>query len=383
MIPGRIHPRLFPGAAAVLLAASLLSGCSGDKVQSAGPPPVAVTIATAEQKTVPVQVRAIGNVESYTNVGVKPQITGEIMEVHFAEGQDVKKGQLLFSFDPRSFEADLQRAEGTLAKDKATAENDLMQAKRYAKLFEAGVAAKEQNDDMQSRAEASQANVAADKAAVEYARVQLSYTKIYSPVNGRTGNLMVHRGNVVKANPDNPIVTINQIEPIYVTFSVPQQELPQIKQRMQSGKLKVEAVFPSSDQRAQGTLTFIDNAVDLTTGTIKMKGTFDNQDRRLWPGTFVNVVLTLSEQPNTVVVPSAAVQTGQQGQYVFVIKPDQTADMRPIEAGWTIDNMTVIRKGVQAGDKVVTDGQVRLVPGAKVEIKQQQSAAGAEQEPRS
>ncbi len=384
MMRARLHPKFFHVAAAAVFAALLLSGCSGDKVQSAGPPPVAVTIATAQQKTVPVQVRAIGNVESYTTVGVKPQITGEIMEVHFTEGQDVKKGQLLFTFDPRSFEADLQRAEGTLAKDKATADNDIMQARRYARLYEAGVAAKEQNDDMQSRAEASQANVAADKAAVEYARVQLSYTKIYSPVNGRTGNLMVHRGNVVKANPDNPIVTINQIEPIYVTFSVPQQELPEIKQRMQSGKLKVEAVFPDSEQRAQGALTFIDNAVDLTTGTIKMKGTFDNRDRRLWPGEFVNVVLTLSEQPNTVVVPSAAVQTGQSGQYVFVIKPDQTADMRPIEAGWNIDNMTVIKKGVQAGDKVVTDGQVRLVPGARVEIKQQpQSAAGAGQEPHS
>jgi multidrug efflux system membrane fusion protein len=379
------HNKLFSGAAAVLLsAAGLLSGCSADKVQSAGPPPVAVTIATAEQKTVPVQVRAIGNVESYTTVGVKPQVTGEIMEVHFTEGQDVKRGQLLFTFDPRSFEADLQRAEGTLAKDKATADNDIMQAKRYARLFQAGVVAKEQNDDMQSKAESSQANVTADKAAVEYARVQLSYTKISSPVNGRTGNLMVHRGNVVKANPDNPIVTINQVEPIYVTFSVPQQELPEIKQRKESGKVKVEAVFPNSDQHVPGTLTFIDNAVDLTTGTIKLKGTFDNRDRRLWPGEFVNVVLTLSEQPDTIVVPSVAVQTGQQGQYVFVVKPDQTADMRPIEAGWIIDNMTVIKKGVQAGDRVVTDGQVRLVPGARVEIKQQpQSASGAGQEPRS
>ncbi|MBZ5645842.1 MAG: efflux RND transporter periplasmic adaptor subunit [Acidobacteriia bacterium] len=379
------HNKLFSGAAAVLLSAAwLLSGCSADKVQSAGPPPVAITVATAEQKTVPVQVRAIGNVESYTTVGVKPQVTGEIMEVHFTEGQDVKRGQLLFTFDPRSFEADLQRAEGTLAKDKATADNDIMQAKRYARLYQAGVVAKEQNDDMQSKAESSQANVTADKAAVEYARVQLSYTKISSPVNGRTGNLMVHRGNVVKANPDNPIVTINQVEPIYVTFSVPQQELPEIKLRKDSGKLKVEAVFPNSDQRALGTLTFIDNAVDLTTGTIKLKGTFDNHDRRLWPGEFVNVVLTLSEQPNTIVVPSAAVQTGQQGQYVFVVKPDQTADMRPVEAGWTIDNMIVIKKGVQAGDRVVTDGQVRLVPGARVEIKQQpQSASGAGQEPRS
>ncbi len=360
-----------------------LSGCSGQKVQSAAPP-VAVTIATAEQKTVPVQVRAIGNVEAYSTVGVKPQITGEIMEVHFTEGQDVKRGQLLFSFDPRSFEADLQRALGTLAKDKATAHNDEIQAKRYEKLYQAGVVSKEQYDDMQSKAESSPANVEADQAAVEYARVQLSYTKIYSPVSGRTGNLMVHRGNIVKANPDNPIVTINQVEPIYVTFSVPQQELPQIKQRREAGKLKVEAVFPDSAQHAQGTLSFIDNAVDLTTGTIKLKGTFENRDRRLWPGEFVNVVLTLAEQPDTVIVPSAAVQTGQNGQYVFVVKHDQTAEMRPVEPGWIIENMTVIKKGVQAGEQVVTDGQVRLVPGAKVEIKQQpQSAEKSAQEPRS
>ena len=369
---------------ALLTLALVLGGCSGQKVQSAAPPAVAVTIATAEQKTVPVQVRAIGNVEAYTTVGVKPQITGEIMEVHFSEGQDVKKGQLLFTFDPRSFEADLQRAIGTLAKDKATANNDVLQAKRYEKLFQAGVVSKEQYDDMQSRSESSQANVEADKAAVEYARVQLSYTKIYSPVNGRTGNLMVHRGNIVKANPDNPIVTINQVEPIYVTFSVPQQELPQIKQRREAGKLKVEAVFPDNPAHEQGMLTFIDNAVDLTTGTIKLKGTFENHARHLWPGEFVNVVLTLAEQPDTVIVPSAAVQTGQNGQYVFVVKPDQTVDMRPIEAGWIVDNMTVIKKGVQAGDRVVTDGQVRLVPGAKVEIKQQpQSATAPQQEPRS
>ncbi len=371
-------------SSALLSLALLLAGCSGQKVQSAAPPAVAVTIATAEQKTVPVQVRAIGNVEAYTTVGVKPQITGEIMEVHFQEGQDVKKGQLLFSFDPRSFEADLQRAIGTLAKDKATANNDVLQAKRYEKLHQAGVVSKEQFDDMQSKAESSQANVEADQAAVEYARVQLSYCKIYSPVSGRTGNLMVHRGNIVKANPDNPIVTINQVEPIYATFSVPQQELPAIKQRRESGKLKVEAVLPDNPERAQGTLTFIDNAVDLTTGTIKLKGTFENRDRRLWPGEFVNVVLTLSEQPNTVIVPSAAVQTGQNGQYVFVVKQDQTVDMRPIEPGWIVENMTVIRKGVQAGERVVTDGQVRLVPGAKVEIKQQPQAAEApRQEPRS
>jgi len=370
-------------AAAALAALLSLTACSAQKVQSAPPPAVPVTVATSEQRTVPVQVKAIGNVEAYSTVGVKPQITGQIVGVHFSEGQDVKKGQLLFTLDPRQFEADLERAKGTLAKDKATAANDLAQAKRYEKLYQAGVVAKEQYDDMQSKAESSEAIVAADQAATEYTRVQLSYTRLYSPVNGRTGNLNVHLGNVVKANPDNPIVTINQVEPVYVTFSVPQQELPAIKQHERAGNLKVEAIFPEADQKpASGKLTFIDNAVDLTTGTIKLKGTFVNQDRRLWPGQFVNVVLTLAEQPNAIVVPTQAVQTGQQGQYVFVIKPDQTAEARPVKAGRTVNGMVVIEEGLKAGEKVVTDGQVRLVPGTKVEIKQQ-SAASADQEARS
>jgi len=355
--------------AGALATGLLLVGCSGNK-QQGGVPRVPVTVADVQQKTVPVQVRVIGNVDAYTTVGIKPQITGEIVGVHFSEGQDVKKGQLLFTFDQRPFEADLMRAEANLAQDEAKAKNAEVEAHRYTKLVEAGVVAKEQAEQIQTNYDAMVATVKADRAQVEYARVQLIYTKIYSPMDGRTGNLMLHRGTVVKANPDNPIITINQINPIYVTFSVPQQVLPEIKQHMAKGKLKVTATIQGQEDRPEtGTLTFIDNNVDLTTGTIKLKGTFENNGRRLWPGQYVNVALTLAEQPNAIVVPTQAIQTGQDGPYVFIVKPDMTAESRPVRVERNVDNQAVIESGLKPGEKVVTDGQIRLVPGSKVEIK--------------
>ena len=355
--------------AAVLATGLLLSGCS-EKKQPAMAPRVPVTVADVLQKTVPMQVRVIGNVDPYTTVGIKPQITGEIVGVHFTEGQDVKKGQLLFTFDPRPFEADLLRAQANLAQDEAKAKNAEVEHQRYRRLMEAGVVAKEQAEQMETNDAAMLATVNADRAQVEYARVQLVYTKIYSPMDGRTGNLMLHRGTVVKANPDNPIITINQINPIYVTFSVPQQVLPEIKQHMAKGKLKVMATIQGQEDRPEaGMLTFIDNNVDLTTGTIKLKGTFANRDRRLWPGQYVNVALTLTEEPNAIVVPTQAIQTGQDGSYVFVVKPDLTAESRPVKVERNIDNQAVIESGLSAGEKVVTDGQIRLVTGSKVEIK--------------
>ncbi len=355
--------------AGALAIALLLSAC-GEKKQQAVAPRVPVTVADVVQKTIPVQVRVIGNVEAYSSVGIKPQITGEIVGVHFSEGQDVKKGQLLFTFDPRPFEADLLRARANLLQDEAKLKNAEVEAQRYTRLVEAGVVAKEQAEQIQTNHEAMVATVKADRAQVEYARVQLIYTKIYSPMDGRTGNLMLHLGTVVKANPDNPIITINQINPIYVTFSVPQQVLSDIKQHMARGKLKVTATIQGQENRPEtGTLTFVDNNVDLNTGTIKLKGTFANAGRRLWPGQYVNVALTLSEQPNAVVVPTQAIQTGQSGSYVFVVKPDLTAESRPVKVDRNFDNQAVIESGLAAGEKVVTDGQIRLVPGAKVEIK--------------
>jgi multidrug efflux system membrane fusion protein len=361
--------RTLRNAAVAGVLAFLLCGCSEKKPQAAAPR-VPVTIADVQQKTVPVQVRVIGNVEAYSTVGVKPQITGEIVGVHFTEGQDVNKGQLLFTLDPRPFEADLLRAQANLAQDEAKAKNAEIEHQRYSKLMEAGVVAKEQAEQIETNHEAMVATVKADRAQAEYARVQLVYTNIYSPLDGRTGNLMLHRGNVVKANPDNPMITINQVNPIYVTFAVPQQILPEIKQHMAKGKLKVTAIIQGQEDRPEGgTLTFIDNNVDLNSGTIKLKGTFANQGRRLWPGQYVNVALTLTEEPNAIVVPTQAIQTGQNGSYVFVVKPDLTAESRPVKVERNIDNQAVIGSGLSAGEKVVTDGQIRLVTGAKVEIK--------------
>jgi len=333
-------------------------------------PPVPVTAGTVIQKTVPVQVRAIGNVEAYSTISVKSQIDGQLIRVHFKEGQDVKKGDILFTIDPRPYEAALKQAEANFAKDSAQLENARVEVSRYAELVKKGYVAQEQYDQIRTNAAALEATVNADKALVENARLQLRYCFIYSPITGRTGNLMANQGNLIKANADNPMITINQIQPIYVTFSVPEQYLSEIKKYMAGSKVKVEVyVTRDEDHPEEGVLTFVDNTVDMTTGTIKLKGTFANKEKRLWPGQFVNVILTLTTQPNAVVAPSQAIQTGQSGDYVFVIKSDLTVESRPVVIDRTLDGETVVEKGLQPGDKVVTDGQLRLIPGAKVEIK--------------
>jgi multidrug efflux system membrane fusion protein len=329
-----------------------------------------VLAAAAERKDVPLQVHAIGAVESYSTVSVKTQVTGELTGVFFREGQDVKKGDLLFSLDKRPFEAELKKQEGNLARDLAQARNARAQAKRYEALWQTGVVSKEQFDQVQTSADALDAAVQADRAAVEDAKVQLQYCTLYSPINGRTGSLIVHQGNMIKANDNPPLVIINQVQPIYTTFTVPEQFLPEIKKFMAHGKLRVAASAPSeTGAPVLGTLTFVDNMVDQTTGSIKLKAEFSNGDRRLWPGQFVNVVLTLRTQLNVVVVPSQAVQTGQQGTYVFVIRPDMTVESRLIVVGASSDGQTVVQKGLEAGERVVTDGQLRLVPNSRVEIK--------------
>lgn len=347
------------------------TSCSGTRAAPPSSPAVPVLAAAVEQKTVPVQVHAIGSVEPYSTVAVKTQITGELTGVFFKEGDDVKKGQLIFTLDKRPYEATLKQAEANLARDQAQAQNARVQAKRYESLWNSGVVAKEQYDQMQYSADALDAAVAADQAAVENARVQLVYCSIYSPINGRTGSLMIHQGNMIKANDTPFLVNINQVEPIYVTFTVPQQFLAEIKQYARTGKIRVEASIPS-DSRGPvlGKLSFIDNTVDQTTGTIKLKGEFANTDRRLWPGQFIDVVLTLRNQPDAIVVPSQAVQNGQQGQFVFVIKPDMTVESRPVIVSRTTDGQAVVDKGLAPGEQVVTDGQLRLVPGSRVEIRQ-------------
>jgi multidrug efflux system membrane fusion protein len=353
----------------VVLFPLLLGGAACTRQQSAAPPPapIPVVVATVEQKTIPVQLRAIGSVEAYTIVYLKSQVTGKIAGVHFRAGQDVSKGDLLFSIDRRPFEVALQEAEANLGRDRARAENARVQASRYAKLFQEGVAAREQYDQTRTEADALEAAVRADQAAVEKAKLDLEYCSILAPVGGRTGGVLVYPGNVVKANEDPALAVINQLNPIYVTFFIPEQYLPEVKRHMAAGPLKVEAIIPDSPGPAEeGALSFVDNAVDKTTGTIRLKATFANQEKQLWPGLFVDARLRLSAESNAIVVPSQAVQTGQGGQYVFVVKPDQTAESRPIVASRTYESWTVVEKGLSPGETVVTDGQLRLVPGAKV-----------------
>jgi multidrug efflux system membrane fusion protein len=356
---------------ALLIAAGIIfvTSCAR-KQEPLKKPPVPVTVGTALQKTVPVQLTAIGNVEAYSTIQVKSQIGGLLTKVHFREGQDVSKGQLLFTIDPRPYEAQIKQAESNLSKDIAQMEYAREQSGRYAELVKKGYVSKDLYEQFRTNAATAEAVVNADRAVLENAKLQLKYCSIYSPISGRTGNLLSNEGNLIKANADTAMVTIQQVQPIYVTFSVPERDLPEIKKNMVSGHMRIEALMSTKDGKpAAGVLTFIDNAVDMTTGTIKMKGTFLNRDRSLWPGQFVNVTLILGTQPDAVLVPTSAVQTGQNGQYVFVVRADNTVEMRPIAAGMSVGGETVIDKGVAPGETVVTDGQLMLSPGARVEVR--------------
>lgn len=334
-----------------------------------GRPPVPVTVVTAVQKIMPVQVEAVGTVEPYSTVSIRSQVTGAITKVHFKEGQDVKEGDQLFTVDTRPFEATLKQAEANLAKDMAMLANAREQSRRYAELVKKQYVSQEQYDQIKTNADAIEATVEADKANVENAKVQLSYCRIFSPVTGRTGTLLVNEGNVVRTNDATPLIIINQISPIYVTFTLPEQNLPEVKRRLAAGKLTVQAVVPETEQQPEaGDLSFLDNSVDRTTGTIKMKGTFRNTDRRLWPGQFVKAVLKLTDQ-DAVVVPSEAVQTGQQGQHVFVVRGDSAVDVRPVVVGRSINGESVVDQGLKAGERVVTDGQFLLGPGSRIQVK--------------
>jgi multidrug efflux system membrane fusion protein len=335
-----------------------------------GPAPVPVTIAKAVRKAMPLELSAIGTVEASSSVAVRAQITGELTAVNFKEGDDVTQGQVLFRLDRRPLEAALKQAEANLARDTAQAANASAQAQRSQELAARGIATREQVDTANTTATALQATVGADRAAVENATVQLQYATIVAPISGRTGELMVHPGNLVRANDPTPLVVINQVTPVDVTFGVPERQLGALKQHMARGSLRVEARPPGDDaQAAVGRISFIDNSVDSTTGMIRVKGTFANHDRRLWPGQFVNVVTLLATDPDALVVPSVAIQMGQQGQYVFVVKGDQTVEMRPVVVARTNGAETVIERGVQDGETVVTDGQLRLVPGSRISEK--------------
>jgi multidrug efflux system membrane fusion protein len=363
--------------AVLFIISGLFVGCSNTKAAApAVAAPVPVLAATVEQKDMPVQLQAIGAVEAYSMVAVKTQVTGELTEVHFKEGQEVKKGDLLFTLDKRPFEAELKKQQANLEHDIAQAKLAHLDAQRYEGLYKGGVVSKQQYDQAQANAEALDAAVQADHATVENAKVQLVYCSIYSPINGKTGNLMIHQGNMIKANDTPFLIDINQIQPIYVTFTVPEQYLADIKRFSAGGKLPVEAAIQGDNRPAIGKLSFIDNSVDQATGTIKLKGEFANADRRLWPGQFVNVTLILHTQPNAIVVPSQAVQNGQLGQFVFIIKPDMTVETRPVSVNRSSSGVSVIETGLKPGERVVTDGQLRLVPGARVQIKEAIAPSG-------
>jgi multidrug efflux system membrane fusion protein len=356
-----------------------------------------VTVAHVSTKNVPVEVQVIGNVEAYSTISVKAQVAGQLTNAYFHEGDFVKKGDLLFTIDPRPLQAALNQAEATLAKDQASlgqfqanlARDSAQmrytesQATRFAELFKNGIISKDQSEQVRANADAIAQAVQADKAAiesakaaigasnaaVENARVQLGFTSIRSPITGRTGNLTVKAGNVVTAN-NMELMTINEVEPIYVTFSVPEAQLTAIKKYMAQGKLQVRAQ-PQDDAAAveTGNLTFVDNAVDMTTGTIRLKGTFQNTDHKLWPGQFVRVTLRLTTQANALVVPNQAVQTGQSGSFVYVVKEDRTVDSRNVTTGARVDQDMVIDSGLEVGETVVTEGQLRLAPGSRIVVR--------------
>src|SRR5262249_24932900 len=366
----RKRVRAWVVAAVVSVAAMVVaSACTTQTVQTAPSFAVPVSVAKAVQKTIPIELTSIGAGEAYSTVSVESQVNAKLEASHFQQGQFVKKGELLFTLDARPFEAALAQAQANMARDKAQANLNEVQANRYRHLYEAGGTPKEQYDQVQANADAQQAAVRADEAAADAARLQLQYCSIYSPLDGVTGAIQVYPGNLVKQNDVPVMVVINQITPIYVNFAIPEQYLGLVKKYMAQGKLRVDAV-PYGDTAAElGYLTFVNNAVDNTTGTIKLKATFANPDHRLWPGQFSTVALRLAEEENATVVPTQAVQTGQQGRFVFVVKAEQTAEERVVKVARTVGNETVIAKGVAPGETVVTDGQLRLLPGIKVQVK--------------
>jgi membrane fusion protein, multidrug efflux system len=367
-----------------LVCAGTLSfvGCNNERAQNAaaaaGRPPAPVVVATSEQRDIPIQVAAIGNVEAFQTVQIRSQVNGQIEEILFKEGEDVRKGQLLVRLDRRPFQADLDKAVGQQRHDEAQAENSRLQAERYSALEKQGVASHEQADQVRTQAKADASAVEADKAAVEAARVQLQYTDILAPMDARTGALMMNRGNLIKANDTPYLVQLNQVIPIYVTFSMPESVLDQVRRYSSTRKLAVFA-YPKGQTTnpAEGYLSFIDNGVDMTTGTVKLKATFANKDRRLWPGEFVDTVLQLSVEKNAIVVQTRAVQTGQQGEYVYVVTPQDTAESRPVKTAGTYRDLTVVSAGLNAGERVIVGGHLRVAPNAKVVVQGEKSGTPA------
>jgi len=366
--------KLFSGIFVLAVVAALLFVVFQANRGSRADPPksiaaVPVTTAPVILKTVPVRLYAIGNVEPYTTVAVKARVDGQLVSVRFKEGDEVRQGAVLFEIDARPFAASLKQAQANLLKDRALYDRAKEQDKRYKDLLAKNFISTDAYEQVRTNAETAAATVAADEAAIDNAKLSLEYCTIRSPVTGYAGRIQIQQGNLVKANDTNAMVTLNQVVPIYTSFSVPEQNVADVRRYQADGELKVAANFANATHPPMaGRLSFVDNSADATTGTIKLKAEFPNSDKALWPGQFVNVVLTLREQKDAIVTPSSSVQSGPTGQYVFVVKADSTVELRNITITRAEGDDTVVASGLKAGDIVVTVGQLRLAPGTKVNV---------------
>jgi multidrug efflux system membrane fusion protein len=351
------------------LACALAGGLAAcTKAATPVKPPVAVTVATAERGEAPYLIVANGIVEPLQTVAIQSQVGGVLTRVHFREGDDVKAGQVLFEIDPRPFKAALDQAAANLARDNAQLISFQNDADRYAALVQKDYVTKSQADQAIAAAAAQKAVVEADKATIDNARFNLENASISAPISGKTGSLLVKQGNLVKPGSAPALVVINQIQPILVHFSVPDREFPDIQKYKAAGELKVRAMPRGATAPEEGTVSFLDNGVDTTTGAITIKAEFENRAGRLWPGQYVSIALQLYVDRNAVFVPNTAVQMGQDGQFVYIVSNDLKAVVQPVSVGRVVGERTVILKGIDVGSRVVTDGQSRLTPNAKVEI---------------
>lgn len=373
------NPRLLMGLALAALVGAVVLGTyviqdgrakerpTGTK--GGGDAVVPVTVAKAEQRTMPVRIVAIGNVDPYTSVAIKARVDGQIMEVNFKEGQEVTRDSVLFKIDPRPFQTALRQAEAQNARDAAALSQAQAQERRYKELLDKNFVSKDAYSQFQTNAQTAKAVAEASKAAVETARLNLEYCTIHSPIDGFAGKIQIQIGNLVKANDVNPLVVVNQVHPVFVTFAVPEQQLATIRKYSAEKALKVEAVVPAANRpAATGDLTFIDNSVDPSTGTIRMRGLFENADNGLWPGQFVNVSVRLYDQENAIVIPSPAIQNGPDGEYVFVVNANFTAEMRPVKIDRSDGQTTILSSGVKPGEQVVVRGQLKVTNGARVKF---------------
>jgi multidrug efflux system membrane fusion protein len=350
-----------------LCVALALGACSRSKAPAADPG-VPVSVAKVERKALPELLNAVGSVEAINSVQIKSLVDGQLLESHVKDGEDVKKGQLLFRIDARPAQAALAQANAALAKDVAARDLAHAQVQRYAPVAAKGFISQDQMQQYQTAYEAAAASVKVDNANVQAARLTLGYTDIYAPIDGRAGRILVQPGNIVKANDTQALLTLNQLKPIFVSFAVPGRYVERVRAAQARGTLPAIASGEGIEGKIEGQLTFVDNAVDPATNTVKLRATFANVDERLWPGEFVGITLMLGNDADALVVPDAAVKAGPNGSYVFVIKPDNHAQQRSVEVVRSVNGEAMIAKGLSAGESVVTDGQSRLVDGTKVRL---------------